>query len=288
MIRKLIQLSPSTAVVSLPAQWVQQNQLQKGMPLSMQVEENTLIISTQNKPRFTEKTIDVSALSERLTWITIDTAYIAGYDSLKILTKNKTQTALMTKIVRYFPSMMIIEEEDTFVRFESTEEVPQPLDIIIQRIFNILLTIIEESIQNIQTKNWETLAKVKKRDYILNSYASYAQRSITKFGYKPFSKTGVMYALINTIETVADKLCLLFEEVSQSQKNLPSIQHLEKLQALVSDLRHMHFKYSDSKLSQLEQDITQLGSESHNYAAKFRDIKDLLRNCMELEMQLHY
>ena len=49
MQRKLIQLSPSTAVVSLPASWIKHNRLTKGKAIFVDEQENKLIISAVSK-----------------------------------------------------------------------------------------------------------------------------------------------------------------------------------------------------------------------------------------------
>src|SRR3989338_1494426 len=108
MQRKLIQLSPSTAVVSLPSSWIKKNHLQKGATLNVSEQENTLTIAPVGTLRKeAEITLDISALYDRLMWIAIDAAYTAGYDSLILLTRDVEQTQHLAKVVRYFPGMII-------------------------------------------------------------------------------------------------------------------------------------------------------------------------------------
>jgi hypothetical protein len=44
------------------------------------------------------------------------------------------------------------------------------------------ITLVEDSIEYINNKNWDDLSKIKKRDYTINSYISFCFRSINKFG----------------------------------------------------------------------------------------------------------
>ena len=46
MIRKLIQISPSTTVVSLPAAWIKKNKLSKKSEVKLEESDNRIIISS--------------------------------------------------------------------------------------------------------------------------------------------------------------------------------------------------------------------------------------------------
>ena len=104
MIRKLIQLSPSTAVVSLPSSWIKANKLKKGAAIHLEEQENKVIVSASvGQAAQKEIALDLSKLNDKLMWTSIDAAYIAGYDTITLLTRDTEQKMFMTKVVRYFP-----------------------------------------------------------------------------------------------------------------------------------------------------------------------------------------
>ena len=181
MQRKLIQLSPSTAVVSLPSSWKKLNKLKKGAEIFLEEQENKLILSTFSQKSEKEITLDLTKLDNKLMWTSIDAAYVAGYDSIILITKNEEQKAFMTKVVRYFPGMIIYEESKSKVHFKSMPiNQEEDLNKILSRIFNLNISMIEDSIEAIKNKNWEDLAKMKYRDYRINPYISYCLRHINK------------------------------------------------------------------------------------------------------------
>src|SRR3989344_98347 len=291
MLRKLIKLSPSTSVISLPSNWIKSNNLKKGTALSVEVNENKIIVSPQQTEIHKEIQIDISKFDGRLLWVAIDTAYTAGYDSIIIKTKDAEQSSYMTKVARYFPGMMIIDEHKTHVHFKSIDESPTDLNKIINRIFNLTVALLEDSIEAIKLKEWNTLIKIKYRDYVINSYVSYCFRSINKFGYSPFSQTGVIHSFLKIIEIFSDKLCVLFESIGKEKARSVKVNTLNLVLEMYNELRQVHFKYSIEKIITFDENRQKLLKnieEMPSYAIPvLNDLVDLFFALEELEMQLN-
>lgn len=292
MQRKLIQLSPSTAVVSLPSSWIKANGLKKGISLSVDINENKVIVSVQTANKLKEVLVDISKYEGRLMWVAIDTAYTAGYDSIIIKTRDAKQSSYMTKVVRSFPGMMIIEERKNYVQFKSVEESPTDINKILKRLFNLNIALLEDSIESIKSKEWNDLSRVKYRDYVINSYVSYCFRTINKFGYTPFSKIGTIHSFLKIFEMFSDKLCSLFEIIAEHKAKSIKLKTLLHITEMLKQVRHIHFKYSDETIIKLEknrQELIKLIKNMPIYTTPFlKDIEDIYFALIELEMQLHY
>lgn len=291
MQRKLIQLSPSTSVISLPSPWIKQNKLKKGDSLSVKIDENKVIISAKTTHDLNEIQIDISKYEGKLMWVAINTAYTAGYDSIIIKTRDAKQSSFMTKAVRYFPGMMIIDERKNHVHFKSIDESPTEFNKILERIFNLNLSLLEDSVESIKSKDWENLSQVKHRDYIINSYISYCLRSINKFGYKPFSKIGAAHSFLKIIEMLSDKLCSLFETIAKEKREYSKLKNLSHITEIFKQVRHVHFKYSEESIIKLEEErqklIKIINKMPTCIVPDLRNIEDIFFALIELEMQLH-
>ena len=291
MQRKLIQLSPSTSVVSLPSPWIKQNGLKKGDSLSVEINDNKIIVSAKTTHELNEVQIDISKYKGRLMWVAIDTAYTAGYDSILIKTRDAEQSSYMTKVVRNFPGMMIIDERKNYVHLKSIEDSSTELDKILKRVFNLNLALLEDSIESIKSKEWDDLSRVKYRDYVINSYISYCLRSINKFGYKPFSKIGVIHSFLKIIEMLSDKLCSLFKAIAEEKGEYSKLKKLSRITDMLKQVRHIHFKYSDESIIKLEEERQELIKSIKKmplYTVSYlKDIEDMFFALIELEMQLH-
>ena len=293
MIRKLIQLSPSTAVVSLPSSWIKRNKLQKGAALFVEENENKIVISTDSAKSDKEIALDISSLKGRLMWVAIDAAYVAGYDSITLTTKDQEQSRFMTKVVRYFPGMIIYEERKNKVHFKDmTNNSKEDLDKIISRIFNLNVALLEDAIEAIKTKDWELLADIKRRDYSINSYISYCLRQLNKFGYTPLSKLGLMHGYIKVLEMLSDKFCTLFVGVGKEEINLEKeLTIISGLLELYKSVQRIHFKFTQERLIEIEEKRLKLLEEipkTHVHVKLYLvEILELFFDLEELEMQLH-
>lgn len=285
MIRKLIQLSPSTAVVSLPSDWVHKNKLKKGTALSVTEQDNKVLISAGNQKNEKEITLDVSLLAERIFWAYLAAAYEAGYDSIIFLTKDQKQSAFVSKTSKWFPGMIVYEERKNKVQFKDlAEDQPGELDKVLSRVFNMCIALVEDALEAIQSKDWETLKQMKLRDYTINSYISYCQRQLSKFGFSVFSKTGSMHTYLKLLEMLSDKVSGLF--VVMGEKKAANASLAESLLKLYRLFQRMHFNYSQDKLLEVEELRKKLGTiRDLNLVSQVKDLMDLWYALEEVEMQ---
>lgn len=257
--RKAIQLSESTLVMSLPAKWVKEKGIVKGTELCVEeTDEGLLVSSSANE--FRETTIDFRKFTPRLCWASLDAAYIAGNKRITIIKGNENVD--VTKMVRYFPGMIIVEEQRNKVVLESIESDDINFEILVGRIYNMTLSIISDSLCAIKEKDRAFFARVKYRDYTLNSYVSMALRYAMQ---KRIS--GVHFAYVKTLEMFVDKLCVYLQEK-------PNADFLLKLREYYEVVRSLHMNFSEETLNALNSE------ENH-------ELTNLLFEIQELELLLN-
>jgi len=288
MIRKLIQLSPSTAVVSMPSQWVKRNKLERGAQLSVEEKENSIIVSARSKKSSKEISLDIKGIQDTLIWYYVDAAYVAGYDTIVLLTSGHAQAGYLSTVVKCYPGMIISEERNNCVRFEDlAADKREDIDKILCRIFNMNIAMLDDAIDACKKKDLEALAKMKRRDYDINSYIAYCLRQLGKFGFTPISKTGIMHSYIKILEMVSDKLCAICMAMGKGElKSDPKL--LCELKDIYNVMYRTHFKQKKDALILLEKKRAMI----LRYSAKdtlgevyTKDILDLLSNLEELEME---
>jgi len=283
MQRKLIQLSPSTAVVSLPASWIKHNKLFKGKSIFVEEQENRIIVSAISKKTEKEITADVKGFSSRLMWNYFDALYICGYDNMTLLTRDNNQSALIGKIIKFFPGLIIEEERKNIVRIVDVADNPsENLDKMLARMFHITITILEDSIDALKSKDYDVLAKMKDRDYHINSYASYCFRQLNKYGYKTYSKTGIMHTYVKILEMITDRICIYLAQIAKEKEKRGN--ELTRILELYKEIYSLHYNYSVNKLIEVE--------EGHHKMIQTKDIEflasiNLFFDILEIEMQLN-
>lgn len=291
MKRKLIQLSPSTAVVSLPSSWIKKNKLEKGAEINVEEAENSIIVSAESKKTEKEITIDITKLNEALIWRIVDAVYIAGYDIINVLIKGQEQAKTMSLIPRYFPGIMITDETKNKVRFKDiTGNQQEDVDKILSRIFNINIAVMEEGIEAIKTNDYETLSLMKRKDYIINSYVSYCQRQINKFGYVQFSKGGLMTAYLKLLEMISDKIIKILIRIGK-EKIKTNEKIISKVLEVYRIIQRLHFGYNQEKLiefNNIRETLSKnIESSNKNLKTDFTELTDLMFDLGEVEMQIN-
>jgi phosphate uptake regulator len=276
MKRKLIQLSPSTLVTSLPAAWVKKNTLAKGTEVNMQEVENALLITTDKAKTAKEITVSLRGLKEDVAFTYADSTYIAGYDEITFLI-DKSQQEIMLYVAREVPGMIITSQTQNQVTFKDiTANHQEDVDTIISRLHNMVLSMITDSNTAAQEKKWDALQAIKQQDYVFNSYVSYAQRLINKFGYQQFSKTGIIITYLKLLEVFADTIC---EYAKESAKKKQTIS-FEPLHACMKQAIKAHTKYNQKEIISLEK----LRQDIPNH---FEKSKSQMYELLELIVQMH-
>ena len=217
--RKLIQLSPSTAVVSLPSRWVKKHSLAKGDELSVQELGNQLVISTSKHVTTSAVTVDVRALPDKLVWTACDAAYIAGHDEITfVYTAHQASTLEFVK--NEVPGMLVTRQQGNSLTLKDiTAGKSEDVHSIITRILHMISDLLDQAVSAAKRKEWASLAKMKERDYAINSYISYAQRQINKFGFEKTYSSNLIVTLLKLCEMFADQACGLCTRSAESKQD---------------------------------------------------------------------
>lgn len=244
MERKLIGLSTSTKVLSIPSKWLKENELEKGDTVNVEIADGRLIVSSKEQYKLLEKNIDISDAQEDLVWYTIDACYSAGYDIINITTKNLEQTRLLSRAVRYFPGMIIDEERTKSVRFKDISSMKEVnIDKLKRRIFHMIGTMIEDGLVALEEKDWDVLKDMKRRDYTLNSYFSLCLRYIAKKGYHKVRKAGVIHSYLKIVESFVDRYCMLTKEIGTNKSITPQQKKkFNEVMRLYEEMQELHYR----------------------------------------------
>lgn len=280
MKRKLIQISKTTQVLSIPTYWLKKNKLKKGDEINLEENNNVLLISKTPIKQKKTTNIDIKILNEELIWLVVDAYYMKGYDEILITTKDQKQKEIFLEIVNYFPGIIIDEDGKNFIKLKNIAIQEEfNLNSMISRIKNLTITIIEDSIEAINTENWETLTNIKKRDYVLNTYVSMAFRELNN-NKQDLNVIGLSQ-YIKLLEILSDKLCDFLKEVGTKKQKDKTIQEtLEKIKTLYKNHSILINKFSFETLKKFEEERTNLLQKTKN---KNPLLEDIIRLFFDIE-----
>jgi hypothetical protein len=151
---------------------------------------------------------------------------------------------------------------------------------------------LDDSIEGIKTKQWNTLLKIKNRDYIINTYISLAFRHLNSYGYSPSSKQSAIVQYIKLLEIFSDKLCIILKKIGEHKDQnksltllLTSIRELYREEAfLLSKFNLERLKDFDNKRSIL---ISNIKERKNNFQTDLLDLVQLFFDLEETASQLN-
>ncbi len=150
-VRKLISFGKGSYVVSIPKDWIQKNNLKKGSLLSMEVDSNSLLISSdlaesQQKLRVHRISVDKLSLDEIKTEII--TAYLNAYHVIEIVSaKLNHQDEKIKECILNLAGLEILEQTSNKITAKFLIDMKEiSLDSMVRRMDNITRSLIADTI----------------------------------------------------------------------------------------------------------------------------------------------
>ncbi|HLP80203.1 MAG TPA: hypothetical protein VK158_06195 [Acidobacteriota bacterium] len=229
MERSLIQLSPTTLVISLPAAWIGAHHLQKGSKVQVEENDGSIVVSTQ-KPKVRSYSVHIPKSGGRLVWHVLDSLYVAGYDEIHITFDESQLAVQLERGIPYFPGFMIVSQSSKAMTLKDiTQQAKEDVMIVTHRLFSQILTLFEDATIALANKDANFFSSIKKRDYLINSTVSYCLRQAMKFG----NMNHTFFAFLNSLEQYCDVIVDMCEK--EALKTKPS--KLKEARDFVTNVR---------------------------------------------------
>lgn len=247
--RRVIQLSPTTKVVSLPVNWLSQNMIRKGDYVNVEECGSRIIIET-TKSNSDTVNIDLTKLTDELLWTAVDAFYMLGYSDIK-LKLTDSQKKLLPKVIKYFPIFIIASETGSTLELKAlSTNLSIDFDKTIQHIKHVVSNMIDEAISMIERREWESLINIKKLDYTINTYTSMCFRQLN---IGKISNAGTWAQYVKITELYADRLCMLFDAISREKKlDKKDLTLIKKINELYNDAFVLLKKFSIEKINECD------------------------------------
>jgi phosphate uptake regulator len=192
MERKIMSLGKSSLVISLPKDWMQLNNLEKGDAVSFNIQRDRSLVvypSTQKKPEPKEITLSVSQNEEEIL-ITqkILGAFLNGYSGIT-LTSEKIFTVPQTRAIRNMAGrlyMRVMEADSKCVYIQNLmDESKASLEQAIQRMHLISRSMCEDVINAVKNGDIELAKSIHALDDDVDHFAFFILRILRNAAQDP-------------------------------------------------------------------------------------------------------
>lgn len=171
-IRKVQVTGGSSYVITLPKEWIKSTNIQKNDPLGLNIRsDGTLLITSKMIDKQSQKLKEFTVTDETdQTYLLrqLVGAYIAGYNSIKILSKSRIQINVRTG-VRNFTQITIgqevVEETDKSIIIKDLlKPAEMPFNSTIKRMQVIVQSMHEDAMSTLKTGNKKIAKEILSRD----------------------------------------------------------------------------------------------------------------------------
>lgn len=262
MIRKSIQINPTTLAITLPSKWVKSHNVGKGEEISIDEERGKLVVSPPKEAKPIKKSAHLELKSEYRQYIkiVITNAYRLGYDVLELGFRTEKQFDLIKDVVaNQTIGYEITEKKGNRCKIESITEPPEDkVDVLLKKIFFTIKDVSGTILDFLNNNSELDLKYLKSQRFDLDQYIYFCKRNIskTRFEEKSYLKwTMLSYLLL--VEHALFRLVNYFVK-NKVKPSTKFISVYEKIHILFSDYFDSYFKKDINEFSKIYEEAEKL------------------------------
>ncbi|MEM4264150.1 MAG: phosphate uptake regulator PhoU [Candidatus Woesearchaeota archaeon] len=245
MKRKVIQLAGKTFVVSLPSKWVKKQGIKKGDELEVDDSGKSLSIATQGRGRSTAS-IHLNG-PEELMRRRINTAYKRGFDELELTYDDPKAIKAIQKELDLLLGYEIVKHGEKHCIIKCiANTLEEEYEVILRRIFLMLLEMGDESIKAIKNKEFERLNEIAMLENTNDKLTNFCKRVLNKNS----SQNSIMhYCIVRELEHIADSYAKICASVQESKMNVSkeTVVLYEKTNILLREFYDLFYDFKEDK-----------------------------------------
>jgi phosphate uptake regulator len=227
MKRKVISQGKQALTISLPRKWTEMYNVKPKDELDVEEKGRQLIIQTSAEFAPKIESLDLQDMSTEILHRYLIAAYKKGADEIAIKFSPKTmrtKTGEMQSTIAYIQRMVqerligleIVEQKDNVCKIKQiTHIAPEDFDVILRRIFLLVISLTEDVFQMINSKSRDYELVKAKHDQI-EKFVNYAIRILNKRGFD--ENTGPYYIIITQLEEISDVYSFVTRDIVQENR----------------------------------------------------------------------
>jgi phosphate uptake regulator len=280
MQRNVIQLSTTSAGMSLPSKWLKKWELKKGDALNVEENEGILEIKpVEFKP--SEKMIEIDTRKyQELSGRKISSLASQGYDEIKVNYDTEKNLKIIKKYLQKEVTMMeIVKKEKNYIIIRVISEInEQELQNIIRKLVSLIEEDIHKAKEYIKTYDQSLLDDILDYELIMNKLVITCTRALNKHSSedKSYSK----YTLIWILEKLGDDFKFFaqnkFKNIKEETKEL-----FDRLFDNLMIISELYLNYDGEKAKEFYKKRKELANICLKQLEKNKDSL-LLHHCMSM------
>ena len=248
MKRKLIK-QKSAFTITLPIDWIRENNLENAEEIELTQENNSILISTESKPKNLKKTINLNNGDEHYYRILIENGYLRGIDVLNLNYDDEKVFEIIQNVISNLIGFEIIEQKKYSCLISQTAmPTTDEFEAIIQRLIYLIEYLSQQTLDSINLNSFNNLKKFEKIIADIRKFSLFCRRTIHK--QKIVSRTDEVFLdlLLERLVITAYQHYFMYEKLSKLNEKKETkvrkeiIEHYMQSLSLYEKFKKMFFK----------------------------------------------
>lgn len=251
MQRKVVKNGPSTLTISLPSIWCKKHNVEEGNILNINLQENSILIGLENKHQIKKINLNLcgyGSMAERI----VSAFYKEGYDEFELTYETSNELkSILNVINKTFIGLEITEQKSKKISIKTLAKIDSSeFNDIYRKIFFQLKNIVSDTLDAIQTRDYNKIEELIMLDRNINRFSDYCKRLISR-NLVPLKNNGMFhFIIIEQLETLGDEYRNINKYVLKtklvSSNNLLNI--FKKVNGFFYDFNNMYFSFELKKM----------------------------------------
>jgi len=212
MIRKVIKQANQAYTITLPVEWVRQNNIDKNKEVDVQTQDKSLIVSNVGGVSLKKAVLpfghsEKSDYDERTELARkIHAMYAKGIDEIEIHSAENISSKLVDVMTELIGYALVSQDKEVYIIKDIGGGSYSDLDEIFKRVFQMVIIFYESAIEDMFGKEEETKESLDNRDREINKFCLFLERAINKMSYSdPVNGRG-MFTYSFSLEKIGDEI----------------------------------------------------------------------------------
>lgn len=180
MKRKLIP-QKTAYTITLPIDWIRENNLSNSDEVNLSVENNNLIISTEKKSKLNFISIDLKDTANAYSRIMIENPYLKGFDVIQLNYLNSLQLDIIQDVVSNLIGVEIVEQSKNYCKISQTARpTKDEFKTILRRVFNIIKYTNNLIVDDLDYGIFNNFSKIDKQTKDVRRFLLFCTRTLHK------------------------------------------------------------------------------------------------------------
>ncbi|MBR9706483.1 phosphate uptake regulator PhoU [Candidatus Pacearchaeota archaeon] len=284
MRRKVVKQGNQAYTVTLPIAWVRRNKIDETREVEMSDSGKSIRITNEGKIRIKKAKLKIEDMNSRNIYRHLSALYAKGIDEIEIESSKDLTSKILTGLNNTIGYALLCKKDNIYQIKDIGGSTYSDLDEIFKRVFQMILSFYEASINDIFGEEKETEQGLRIRDTEVNKFCLYLQRSINKMSYPNSTRGRILFTYSFEIEKIGDEITRFWRtNIEYNPKKSEEFKKFAlKSLGVLDQAFELYYQFNSEKLEKLYASRKKIRAESLKLKATDKHTVRMIRHIVKI------